>query len=54
MLTQSSPLNTVELQCPYFVVDESMEMHVYIKHDSATCANAEALNLFNNTQSTMS
>lgn len=32
MLTQSSPLNTVEMQCPCAVDDESPEIHAEVKY----------------------
>lgn len=40
MLTQSSPLYTVEVQCPCAVDDEPPEIHVEMKYDFVTCANA--------------
>lgn len=40
MLTQRSPLHTVEVYCPCAVDDESPEINVEMKWDFVTCANA--------------
>lgn len=45
MLTQSSPLYTVEVQCPCAMDDESPEIHVEKKCGFVTCENAVLFHL---------
>lgn len=39
MLTQSSPLNTVEVYCPSAMDDELLEIHMEMKYDFVTFPN---------------